>query len=249
MDFDGDSIKSESTLTSMSCLEDNGDAESTVCMTHASTNIPGAADIIFKISRETADRRSLSSLKLSQVAYDKIKQGHKVKFFNQYSMAYMTVRVRHTASPCREDNIMHEDEQEDGKHTDNVIPFTTKLHVGHCKEKHTRTKKARPQKQRSTVPNSLDSATLKTRYETKSLYPNSALWCREDIKNGRRLKRWGRTTQTYMDRDTNIKAACNKRKFKLPTLTDNLSNSMCFVDLVMKRVVLWFLLGLVRILD
>ncbi|KAJ8445091.1 hypothetical protein Cgig2_029463 [Carnegiea gigantea] len=167
----------------------------------------GRQILSYKISRETADRRSLSSLKLSQVVYDKIKQGHKIKFFDQYSMVYMTVRVSHTVSPCREDNIMHEDEQEDGKQTDNVIPLTTKLHVGHCKGKHTRTKKARPRKQTSTVPNSLDSATRKTR---------------EDIKIGRRLKRWGRTTPTYMDQDTNIKAACNERKFKLPTLKDNL---------------------------
>ena len=40
MDFDKDSIKFESILTSMSCLEDNGYAESTTSITHSSINMP-----------------------------------------------------------------------------------------------------------------------------------------------------------------------------------------------------------------
>ena len=52
MDFDRDSIKSESTLTSMSCMDDNGSAESTIPMTDCATNMPGAIGITFKISRK-----------------------------------------------------------------------------------------------------------------------------------------------------------------------------------------------------
>ena len=78
--------ESESTLTSMSC-EANGGAESTIPKSHSSTNMRGKSDIIFKISRETSSQRPLSYLKLSQVAYGKIKQGNKIKFFYHYSMA------------------------------------------------------------------------------------------------------------------------------------------------------------------
>lgn len=52
MDFDWNSIKSESTLTSMSCMDDNGSAESNIPMTHCATNMPGAIGITFKISRK-----------------------------------------------------------------------------------------------------------------------------------------------------------------------------------------------------
>lgn len=52
MDFDWNSIKSGSTLISMSCMDDNGFAESTIPMTHCATNMPGAIGITFKISRK-----------------------------------------------------------------------------------------------------------------------------------------------------------------------------------------------------
>ena len=56
-------------------------------------------------------------------------------------MAYMTIRARQIVSPCRDDNIMHEDEQKDGEHIDNVMQFIAKLHDRHRKGKHTRIKK------------------------------------------------------------------------------------------------------------
>lgn len=114
MNVDGDSTKSESTLTSMSYREANGSSESTIPKSHCSINMPGELGIIFKISREIASRRPLSYLKLSQVAYGKIKQGNKIEFFDCCSIAYMTIKVHRIVLLSREDNIMYEDEQVDG---------------------------------------------------------------------------------------------------------------------------------------
>jgi len=135
MDFDGDNIKCESTLMSMSRIEDNGYAESTISVTYSSINTPRAIGISFQLSRETANRRPLSP-----VAYGKIKQGKKIEFFDQYSMAYMTISVRHTDLPSQKD-IMNEDIQNDAEYTNNVVQFIAKLHDGHGKVKHTRAKK------------------------------------------------------------------------------------------------------------
>lgn len=144
MDLDGDSKTSNPPWMSMSCSKDRECAKSNLSMLCSAINMPRAAGITFNISKENAQRLSLKFLKLSQAAYGKLKQELHVKFFNQSSMMYMTVRVHHLGPTYRENHIMHVDEQEDGERKDNVIQFNEKLQEGHHKGKNRRTKKSRP---------------------------------------------------------------------------------------------------------
>ncbi|KAJ8426393.1 hypothetical protein Cgig2_010936 [Carnegiea gigantea] len=132
-------------------MEDINTAKPTKSMTHSATNMPETIGITFKISRETANRRSLSLLKLSK----------------------MIVSVHNTESPSLEVSPMLKDEQVIGEHTINVPQFTTELQDGQLKRKHSRAKKPRPRKPRSTVSYRLHLATLDTRNDLKNHDPNA----------------------------------------------------------------------------
>ena len=183
MDFDEWSINSTSTLTFMPCMEDNSYTKSTIPMAQSSITMTRVAGVVYQLLEENTKRRQLSSFQSSGNLYC-LTNSERMRREGGCPRGWRPYRQCH---PICSKTPWRESKGEEPRKSGLGIKGAQRW-----------THKAQP--------------LAKICMSFKFLDFDSTVWCRENNKNGKRLRQWLRSTWNHMDQNMTIQIPPRKRK-------------------------------------